>query len=97
MKTIEQLKEEYIDSIMDTIYKTDIFEQNMNAFDAGYEAAQRWISVKDDPIPLNILCNVVDVKGRVFNCNFRTENDMRFGIDFYKITHYLPIPKLPTK
>ena len=97
MKTIEQLKEEYIDSIMDTIYKTDIFEQNMNAFDAGYKAATNWISVQDEPIPLNILCNVVDVKGSVFNCNFRTENDMRFGIIFYKITHYLPIPKLPTK
>jgi hypothetical protein len=102
MKTKEQLaKERYpyqpsgCDYTMENTYD-NLQSIQRAAFKAGYEAAQRWISAEEEPIPLNILCNVVDVKGRMFNCSFKTENDMRFGIIFYKITHWLPIPKLPT-
>jgi len=105
MKTKEDLAEEYADERVKVVVpdaEITFTAEDLNMFCqvdfiAGYEAATNWISVQDEPIPLNILCNVVDVKGRVFNCSFKTENDMRFGINFYKITHYFPIPKLPTK
>lgn len=51
----EQAKQKWIESleIADTLTKTDTVEQNMNAFDAGWDCARQWISVEDDLPPVN--------------------------------------------
>jgi hypothetical protein len=45
MKTIDDAKFDYVANANLTI---DIIEQNMNAFDAGFEFAQRWIPVEEE-------------------------------------------------
>jgi len=55
MKTISDAKSEYIDRIIlsGETKKTGIIAQNMNAFDAGIEFAQRWIPVAENLPPVD--------------------------------------------
>jgi hypothetical protein len=50
MKTIKEAKCKYCEKTASspTMLKTDIIEQNMNAFDAGVEFAQRWIPIEEE-------------------------------------------------
>ena len=50
MKTIEEAKIKYCEKIESSpaMLRVDIIEQNMNAFDAGVEFAQRWIPVEEE-------------------------------------------------
>jgi len=113
MKTIEQiaeqladqLAEEYADErvkvvVPDAEITYTVEDLNMFAqvdFIAGYEAAQQWFSVQDEPIPLDALCIAVAEKGGRINCNFKTISDRDNACKLYGLSHYLPIPKLPTK
>lgn len=67
-----------------------------DAFIAGYEAAQRWIPISEEPIPLNtpvLCCN--ERYSRHEHFIHQKHYDKIMAIRCY--THWLPIPKLPTE
>jgi hypothetical protein len=103
MRTKEQLAEEkYPYKPLDGNCMIEITDNHLKllrrgAFIAGYEAAQRWIPISEEPIPLDTLCIAVAEKGGRINCNFKTASDRDNACKLYGFSHYLPIPKLPTK
>jgi hypothetical protein len=56
MKTVKEAKIKYCENIASstTMLRMDIIEQNMNAFDAGVEFAQRWIPIEEEMPPENM-------------------------------------------
>ena len=58
MKTIEQAAQEYADDHYGKNYITENKTHDENAFKAGVEFAQRWISVKDELPPIDKLVQV---------------------------------------
>jgi hypothetical protein len=97
MKTKEQQAEEYSPKYRATLYTQLYSDLRQKAFIAGYEAAQRWVPISEEPIPLDALCIAVAAKGGRINCNFKTESDRDAMCKLYGFTHWLPIPKLPIK
>lgn len=104
MKTKEQLAEEYAKEQKNirlfgqrVCRNISIEERQEDAFIAGHEAAQRWISV-DDELPQNI--TTVLVCGNSMRTTALFEDGFfypDFGVVGSIITHWLPIPKLPTE
>lgn len=107
MKTKQQLAEDYANNTrpIEGLDKHDApfltaFEHHedvSDAFIAGYEAAQQWISV-DDELPQNI--TTVLVCGNSMRTTALFEDGFfypDFGVVGSIITHWLPIPKLPTE
>ena len=104
MKTIEQQAEEYAkqqkikrtqgQSVAVCIKNEDL---QFDAFIAGYEAAKKWISVEEE-LPQNITTVLVCGNSMRTTALFQ---DGFFYPDFEVVgnivTHWLPIPKLPTK
>ena len=100
MKTKERLAEEYANRQ----FYPDIHYQNIpnfhcidlaSSFLAGYDAAQRWIPISEEPIPLStpvICCNERSSRHEYF-IHQKHYNEI-MAIRYY--THWLPIPKLPT-
>ena len=93
MKTKEELAKEYAESFQENDYTIE----TESAFIAGFEAAQKWITVEDE-LPKEsrfvfVLSDVGDAYVTYFLGGvFTPVHPIRF-----KITHWLPIPKLPTK
>ena len=97
MKTKEQLAEEYAKkSQLKSDYPHD-FRSGYDGFIAGLEAAQQWIPVeKIEDIPINHMLICTDLDD--INCFwFSSSDESRLCIERYEITHWLPIPKLPTE
>ena len=97
METKHQLAEEYAPKDRATIYSQLICDRERAAFIAGYEAAQRWIPVEEE-LPdesqfVFVLSDVGDAYVTYYLGGvFTPVHPIRF-----KITHWLPIPKLQTK
>ena len=94
MKTIEEAKYDYCDNLKMSplTTKMDIIEQNMNAFDAGVEFAQRWIPIEEEFPPVNrtvliqyddAIVGVLKYKKYIGFTSYRS--------DLSKITHWRPI------
>lgn len=107
MKTPEQLSEEKYpflphgcDYTIETTYD-ELQSIQRNAFIAGHEAAQRWIPV-DENTPKNVELFVIDNYGIVavaelLDISISFWDSHNPHLDTNNITHYLPIPKLPTE
>ena len=95
MKNKEELAEEYANSKK----WMDGGPENWvkNNFIAGFESAQQWIQVeKIEDIPINHMLVCTDLDDiNVFW--FGSSDEARLCIERYEITHWLPIPKLPTE
>lgn len=93
MKTIEQAAQEYAEKV--TVLKGQDRTKRENAFRAGAQFAQQWISVEDE-LPESgklILVMLDNDKSQVSSARF---NGRDFSIDFGdmavgKITHWRPI------
>lgn len=95
MKTKEELAKEFEESKKWMEGGPKLWVQR--TFIAGHEAAQRWISV-DDELPQNI--TTVLVCGNSMRTTALFEDGFfypDFGVVGSIITHWLPIPKLPTE
>jgi hypothetical protein len=103
MKTKEQLSEEYSPKDRATIYSQLICDRERAAFIAGYEAAQRWIPIEEEMptvdekvfVRYEIIKGCEDFTAAEIDCN-ETWHDNGNELH-YNPTHWLPIPKLPTK
>ena len=118
MKTKEQQAEEYAKTktpclVPDAeIYNTadDLNKYCVVDFIAGYEAAQRWILISEEPRPIKDSIYSEDViltdgdSTEIGFYSFKSKQWIVYGNDEFKdhfkstkSTHWLPIPKLPTK